>query len=334
MTDASSPVVIGVDGGGSKTLLAVADRRGRVSALVRGAGTNPFDAPGWRDVLAGLRAKVAAIAPAVSHAAFGLPGYGEAAAISAAQDAAAAAFGFRAWSVLNDVEAAFEAAFAGRPGVLLLAGTGSMLWGRSGSGRDIRVGGWGEGFGDEGSAFWIGRALLGRVAQALDGRLAGDGRKAAEELADALFRHLSLDRRSPQDALLGWYAAQSHPRSAVAALAVVADAGAEAGNAVALDIVGTAADHLARHVEAAWRLMEEESAPLSWSHAGGAFRSRLLLGGVAARLGASPVEPLLPPVGGALLRAARAAGWDPDADWLADLKSSLAARMDRPDPAA
>ena len=69
---------------------------------------------------------------------------------------------------MNDVEAAFVGAFAGRPGVLLLAGTGSMAWGSDGT-RQVRTGGWGEGFGDEGSAYWIGRRALGLASQALDG---------------------------------------------------------------------------------------------------------------------------------------------------------------------
>lgn len=336
MSAVAEPLVIGVDGGGTKTLLAAADRAGGISTLLRGAGTNPFDAPGWRDVLDGFKPGVTPIAPAVLHAAFGLPGYGEVSDVSAAQEAAAAGFGLSSWSVLNDVEAAFEAAFVGRPGVLLLAGTGSMLWGRSAEGRDIRVGGWGQGFGDEGSAYWMGRELLGRVSRALDRRLAGEDRSSAVALGDALFRHLGLDGRDPQNALMGWYASQAHPRSAIAALAGFIDGEASAGNATATNIMEIAANHLALHVRAAWRAMagpDETTAPAAavpWSYAGGAFRSRLLLDRVTALLETAPLEPALPPLGGALLRAAQKAGWDTGERWLAGLKTSLACCLDQP----
>jgi len=62
--------------------------------------------------------------------------------------------------VVSDVEAARDGAFGERPGILLLAGTGSIALGRDGRGRLGRAGGLGPLLGDEGSAFWIGRAWL------------------------------------------------------------------------------------------------------------------------------------------------------------------------------
>jgi N-acetylglucosamine kinase-like BadF-type ATPase len=62
--------------------------------------------------------------------------------------------------VVSDAEAAHHGALAGGPGVLLLAGTGSIVLGRSNAGRWQRLGGLGPLLGDEGSAFWIGRAWL------------------------------------------------------------------------------------------------------------------------------------------------------------------------------
>ncbi len=43
----SAPLVVGIDGGGSKTLVALADPAGQVVRMVRGAGTNPMDNPRW-----------------------------------------------------------------------------------------------------------------------------------------------------------------------------------------------------------------------------------------------------------------------------------------------
>jgi len=62
--------------------------------------------------------------------------------------------------VLSDAQAALLGALASRPGLLVLAGTGSIVIGRDARGRWARAGGFGPLLGDEGSAFWIGRAWL------------------------------------------------------------------------------------------------------------------------------------------------------------------------------
>lgn len=67
---------------------------------------------------------------------------------------------------LSDVELAHRAALGGKPGIVILAGTGSVAFGRAASGKAARAGGWGPLLGDEGSAFWIGREALKRPALA------------------------------------------------------------------------------------------------------------------------------------------------------------------------
>lgn len=62
--------------------------------------------------------------------------------------------------VIADVEAAHLGALGGQPGLLILAGTGSIVLGRAPGGRWVREGGWGPLLGDDGSGFWIGRAWL------------------------------------------------------------------------------------------------------------------------------------------------------------------------------
>ncbi|MGH7325866.1 MAG: BadF/BadG/BcrA/BcrD ATPase family protein [Candidatus Rokuibacteriota bacterium] len=62
--------------------------------------------------------------------------------------------------VLSDAQAAFLGALGFRPGVLILAGTGSIVLGRNGRGRWARAGGLGPLLGDEGSAFWVAREWL------------------------------------------------------------------------------------------------------------------------------------------------------------------------------
>lgn len=70
--------------------------------------------------------------------------------------------------VLGDMEIALEAAFEDGPGVIVIAGTGSIAYGRDDKGRTARAGGWGFEIGDEGSAHWIGRKAVNAVLRASD----------------------------------------------------------------------------------------------------------------------------------------------------------------------
>jgi N-acetylglucosamine kinase-like BadF-type ATPase len=62
--------------------------------------------------------------------------------------------------LVGDEEIAFDAAFRGGPGILIIAGTGSNVLGRAADGAMYHAGGWGPALGDEGSGFWIGQEAL------------------------------------------------------------------------------------------------------------------------------------------------------------------------------
>ena len=70
--------------------------------------------------------------------------------------------------VVGDMQIALEAAFDSGPGVVVIAGTGSIAYGRNSRGETARAGGWGFAVGDEGSAHWIGRAAVSAVLRASD----------------------------------------------------------------------------------------------------------------------------------------------------------------------
>ena len=78
----------------------------------------------------------------------------------------------RSVRVIPDAEAAYHAALGDAPGVLILAGTGSMALGRDARGRWARAGGLGPLLGDEGSAYWIGREWLRTSSRGEDFALA------------------------------------------------------------------------------------------------------------------------------------------------------------------
>ncbi|SHF57394.1 BadF-type ATPase [Kaistia soli DSM 19436] len=312
----SASLVLGIDGGGSKTLVAVGDREGEVVAFDAGPGINPMDKPGWRDALSALLSPFAALRPSIGAVVAGLPAYGEIAALSKAQEAEVRAFfGAVHQRVVNDVEAAHIGAFAGGPGVLVLSGTGSMAWASDAEGRMLRVGGFGEAIGDEGSAHWIGAAAIALASQAIDGRV------EAPDFLRAFLDHLQLDRIAPQDALIAWRASVEHARSEIAALSRFVDARAEAGDPAAGGILDAAAAHLAAHVRAARQRIDDAALP--WSTAGGTFSSRILSARTAALVGSRPEPPRLPPIGGALLRAAQDLDWPVDEAWIGRLAVSI-----------
>lgn len=308
-------MLVGIDGGGSKTLVAMADRTGQVTTLTRGKATSPLESATWSQKLAEQTRSFAGRADLMAVAA-ALPAYGEVEAVSAAQERVIAElFGAVPRRVLNDVDAANIGAFAGGSGILILAGTGSMAWARDDASASHRTGGWGEVVGDEGSGYWIGRQVLGAVSKSIDGRT------GPTSLVSGVFELLGLDPTDQVNQLEGWASRLAEPRTQIAALAPVALAHAELGDTAARAIVDAAADELASHV----RMLERKlSAPaMAWSYAGGLFQSAVLRKAVVARIGRQPSLPLLPPIGGALLAAAQHLGLPITEDFVARIASSL-----------
>lgn len=94
--------------------------------------------------------------------------------------------------VMGDMEIALEAAFDRGPGVVVIAGTGSIAYGRDPEGRTARAGGWGFAIGDEGSAHWIGRAAIIAVLKSSD----RDPGAAQSALAEALCKEWNVNSLS------------------------------------------------------------------------------------------------------------------------------------------
>jgi N-acetylglucosamine kinase-like BadF-type ATPase len=154
------PVAVGVDLGGTWLRARVVDAAGRRRDARMPAPAAPAlpAALGrlWRRL--GLRpARVAGLAVAAR----GVWTPGERRALARRLRGLAARV-----EVLSDAGAALEGALGDEPGVLVLAGTGSLALARDGRGRLARAGGLGPLLGDEGSAFAIGRAWLGERAAA------------------------------------------------------------------------------------------------------------------------------------------------------------------------
>jgi N-acetylglucosamine kinase-like BadF-type ATPase len=136
--------------------------------------------------------------------------------------------------VTGDLDIALEAGFGSGPGIVLLSGTGSVAAARTAEGVVHRRGGYGWQMGDEGSGYAIGRAALIAVGRA------HDGRGAATSLIDAL---LAQGPAREFAELVRWSSAAE--AGEVAALAPLVFSAAAAGDAIAQTIVESAAEELA-----------------------------------------------------------------------------------------
>jgi glucosamine kinase len=137
--------------------------------------------------------------------------------------------------VTTDIEIALAAAFADGPGIVVSAGTGSVAVGRDRTGKRHRIGGYGWQMGDEGSGYAIGRASLGAVSRAIDGR------SPPTALSDRLLR---ATRSGDFDDLVRWAAGASPAE--VAALAPHVLAVAAEGDPLAQGIADYAARELSQ----------------------------------------------------------------------------------------
>ncbi|MBB3657724.1 N-acetylglucosamine kinase-like BadF-type ATPase [Rhizobium sp. BK650] len=306
----SDELILGIDGGGSKVLIALADKRGRILRTALGGGVNPMDNPDWRQELE-RHIEPFRNEPGLAAIGAGLPAYGEVTHLSTLQKQCVDdAFPAIRRVVLNDVDAAHLGAFTGRPGILVLSGTGSMSWARNSAGAAARVGGWGDVIGDEGSSYWIGRAALHLISQSLDGRA------KSTALTKAIYDHLELDMSDPINALGSWIDELARPRAGIAALSSLVNRIAQQGDEAAIGLIEEAADELAKHHQAISGHCETGT---DWTYAGGTFSSRLLLEAVERRIGRRAIAPVLPPIGGALLAAAQLLDWPLDEGWFGQI---------------
>lgn len=236
--------LIGIDGGGTRTTVALTGADG--AEVVRRVGppglVDPRHPAATAHVLLALIREAMAEAGWTQRAAAlcaGLAGVGHAAERDAVCAALADAGIADRVTVVSDGEIALEGALGDAPGILLIAGTGSVAYGRAEGGRVERCGGWGMVVGDEGSAYAVGRAALRAALCAYDRR----GRPT--RLLPAVLGHLGFDF----PAELPPWAGRAEKADIAALAALVADL-ARSGDDVASDILGTAARDLAAHVAA------------------------------------------------------------------------------------
>lgn len=303
---AARTLVLGLDGGGSKTRAVVADGAGEVLGEGLAGPSNPLRV--------GVDEAVGAIRDAVDKACteagirrveivaaeMGLAGV-KRADIRERMRAAVAELGFKTVEVVTDADIALYGATEGKPGLVIIAGTGSICCGINGRGRRACAGGWGPVAGDEGSGSWIARRALQAVARATDGR----GRRTA--LVESACEYFNV--AAANDLSTAVYA-PNMTNTRIAGFGRRVVEAAKRRDAVAREIVEEAGRELALAAAAVVRKLKMERERFQVAYVGGVFAARgLILDPLAEEVSrVAPRAFLAPPVLAPAEAAARMAG--------------------------
>jgi N-acetylmuramic acid 6-phosphate etherase len=248
--------ILGVDGGGTKTLALLGDLDGNV--LARGvSGPSNYNAVGFDAACSALENAIRMAQKdypgEISALCLGLAGAGRKEDIELFENWAVDKFPKTAVKVVSDVEILLMAGAPSGPTLVLICGTGSIVYGRTVTEELIRAGGWGYLFGDEGSGYAIGNATLRAMMQAYDGRG-----------SETLLSELVLKRYgvlTPPDLVRSIYGVESPP-STVASLTDLVEQAAGRGDSVAIAILEESARELARAIAAIYPKLGASPVPL------------------------------------------------------------------------
>jgi glucosamine kinase len=329
------PLVLAIDGGQSSTLALVA----RLDGTILGAGlagpSNHINEPGGLERLeialreSTTRALKNANRPArnVIHVCMGMTGGPRQAYEIMTQIMPHAKI-----LAHKDMVTALAGASVARPGVVVIAGTGSVAYGRLETGQEMYRGGWGYIMGDEGSAYDVGRNALRAACQASDGRIGTFFIPPSESrpyyfpsntrLVKDIPAHFGM--KTLRDVHEAMYSSKiSRPQ--IAALAAVVTAAAQQGDEVARSILASAGQDLAKAALAVISALRREIKGMDVYTTGGVFQAGpFVLDPFREMLQRYPVHSgAFSPVVGALFLALEAAHTTLTDDVIQAIRSSL-----------
>jgi len=170
-------MLIGVDGGGTKTKCVLTDNQLKVLSLMESDASNPLviGIENSAEILFNLIGGISSNAgmAEIDSAVIGIAGGGRKETTNKLKQsildlAVSKKFLLKKLEIVSDAKITVEGAFSGEPGAILIAGTGSIIFGKDKSGKVFRAGGYGRIIGDEGSGYSIGRKSLKTVAKEFD----------------------------------------------------------------------------------------------------------------------------------------------------------------------
>ena len=301
---------LGVDGGGTKTHVAICDETGLVLGTgLAGASGIDSAGPAAAAITIGAAVEAARRQAGLPHTPFAGVFFGMAGVVSeadrdivraiAAQLQLSAAVG-----VDHDIRISLAGGLSGRPGVALIAGTGSSCFGLNAAGERWQSGGWGHLISDEGSSYWFGWNAIRLAMGAYDGRW-------HSSLLEPVKQRLGLQEMTDMHYRLY---TQGISKAEIAALAPLVMAAAAGGDELAQVLIRQGMGELAQMVAAVARHLGWEATGCEVTLTGGLWQAgetvlTPLRGALdALSPGARIVMPELPPVLGACVLALQQAG--------------------------
>lgn len=264
-------IFLGIDGGGTKTTCVIGDETSVLgSGTAAGSNVVRLGEAKPREALSsaiGQACAAANINPAqIERTCVGLAGAGRP-EISNLVRRLLAELVSGEIEVVGDMVIALQAAFGSGPGVMVIAGTGSMAYGRDASGNTLRAGGWGFSIFDEGSGHWIGRSAIAAIMREYD--------ETGEEnsvLIENIKKSWGLATR--EQLVL---AANASPSPDFAALLPAVLSAADFGDVLARSILTQAGTELARLAKIIIRRLFSDGAKVPVAMSGGVFSSCALV---------------------------------------------------------
>jgi N-acetylglucosamine kinase-like BadF-type ATPase len=300
---------LGVDGGSTKTEFILADEKGKVyshrnfsgCSYLQLGGREPFESF-FRDCIETVFKDGGIKEEDLQYTVIGLPAYGE---IAETEEAIPDAFGNilprKRFRIVNDAVVGWSGSLGARPGINIVAGTGSITYGVDPHGSECRVGGWSLYFDDEGSCTWVGLRAMSAFFMQSDGRLP---RTALYEIFREHF-HLTRDIYFSEMANKNLDAEKGR----FAKMQLLAEKAYRAGDATMAALYRDAAERLAAMVKATRdQLCFDAGSPVPVSYSGGLFKAGDVVLVPFRRainaLGMDMLNPQYPPFIGAVALAA------------------------------
>jgi N-acetylglucosamine kinase-like BadF-type ATPase len=322
---------LGIDGGQSHTDAVISDDEGNLLGRGRGGPSGHAEQPGGLERV--RQAITESVERALRSAGLGSISDTEFAFAHCAmtgdgdfkEEPFRALLRARHLRIGHDAPAALAGATGGGPGVVVIAGTGSVAYGVKQNGGGLRIGGWGYLFGDEGGGFWT--ALQG-VRRAM---LAADGLGEPTALAELALKH--FDSPDLMSLAMGVYG-EVISRDRFASFAAEVYRAATSGDRVAREVVEEGAVYLARLASTVARRLDLSEEEARVACVGGVFRGALLREAFASALGEQLPSARITPVRfdpaiGALLLAYREAGLERTEGLLMALERGMLSGDDR-----
>jgi N-acetylglucosamine kinase-like BadF-type ATPase len=263
-----------VEGGKTKTLAALIDEEGNVLGFSIGGSTG-WTAVGFEKALNTLTETVAnvltksGLKKEVDVGVFGLPDLDTEKASRLIENSLNQRISWiKEKVIVPDFVVAYYAVTLGAPGVAVIAGTGSIAYGKNSRGEAARAGGWGWFGDDEGSALWIAMKAVAAAGKAWDGRGPGT------ILTEKILKHFGLT--NPLDLIDVLYSSAINDLSELAQIAKLTDEAAREGDEIATSILIQGGRELALMAKAVYDKILTEENKVIVGGVGSVFSSKAL----------------------------------------------------------